>query len=194
MELTHSGLFSQYGPAGSALQLVYTELVDWTLVVAHFLAFNVNIQIVMTNVRYRLATKKKDEDNPENVLDIFVDKKIENLDRLRKCRFRMIQTTKNNEFIDPLGKQDGEGSQDGNQVIALPTGPNDQQEEYAVQFQWEPQENNQNPEYAQTTDPNYYDYDYNYDQNAGYDEQQYNDYQQYDQQQQQYQDEKPSYY
>lgn len=93
------------------------------------------------NVKHRLAARKKLDDHPENVLDAFVDKKLENLERLRKCRFRMIQTTTHNDYIDPANHAEQTDTVDPNQanMINLPTGT-EQQHEYAVEFQWDQQQ------------------------------------------------------
>lgn len=67
----------------------------------HFVAFTESIQVVEVSIMQQVIGRKKVEDHPENVLDRFLDKKRQAIERLRQSKFRVIKTTANMEFFDP---------------------------------------------------------------------------------------------
>lgn len=87
-DITFSGAFNKLGGnfsiAAWFLQVFFIMLVDWGLVYSHFSGFNVSIKTLMVHLDYRLEAKKQIEDDPENVLDAFVNEKVAHMDRMKK--------------------------------------------------------------------------------------------------------------
>ena len=98
------------------LQFFFYHILDWGIVTYHFVAFSESIQAVEVCIMQHVVGKKKVEDHPENVLDRFLDKKRQAIERLRESKFRVIKTTANMEFFDPRKPEQQETAQQTNQI------------------------------------------------------------------------------